>query len=145
MIKFHLPTRPYCFIAGEVETDQDWLACRDSRMNKIEDSPEVKGTFIIHVATDIQYEWFEDTITGTFREAKIRHNEMYKLIQKPDDTPLPTEDGTYIIWQGGKKKMYTRKLNYKGLPQEKLKEFYNDYVEGSIECNPANVTKDFTN
>lgn len=54
------------------------------------------------------------------------------------------QDGIYIVRVNGEKKMYHRKTTYKGMPQEKLKQSYEVYVEGSIETLSHNITADIS-
>ena len=54
------------------------------------------------------------------------------------------EEGVYVVWFEGIKQMYRKKIVYKGQPQEKDKSFYSKYDEGSVECQPQNITKDLT-
>jgi len=41
--------------------------------------------------------------------------------------------------------MYTKKVTYKGMPQEKLKEYWSDYDPLSVECQDQNIDGNLTN
>lgn len=79
----------------------------------------------------------------SMKEEIDKFKELYGTKKKQPDTVVK-EDGVYVVWKNGEKKLYTRKTTYKGMPQEKLKEFYTDYVKDSVECKPENTTKDLT-
>jgi len=82
-MKFHCPFQPFCFIGGDVISDDDLLICMESKALPIEDTPEVEGTFTIHIATTKQYEWVEEVLKDSnFRKAKARYRELYTLFLK---------------------------------------------------------------
>jgi len=104
--------------------------------------------FTIHVPVEA-FGYIEVSEIETLEEAKKIYNECkLPLTKKPvkhiDTDVSQLEDGVYVVWKDNIKQMYRKKIVYKGQPQEKDKSFYSKYDEGSVECQPQNITKNLT-
>ena len=103
--------------------------------------------FTIHVPVEA-FGYIEVSEIETLEEAKKIYNECKLPLPKPtkhlDTDVSKLEEGVYVVWFEGIKQMYRKKIVYKGQPQEKDKSFYSKYDEGSVECQPQNITKDLT-
>lgn len=129
-MKYHSPIHDFCFIGSDSLSDEDCMKCLEHRLSKIEDTPEIKGEFVIHIGTGLKFEWIEETVKGTFRQAKERYNEMRKMVFKNDTNLDGKEDGRYIVIRGNKKMIADIKT--KG---EDRKIWYSEYIENDIQAN----------